>query len=73
MAATAGKGSSVTVQYLQVYLYDVYDLLGDAQVALKLTEEMEGSKGELRVAGAREVDVSTAAEVTSLMVGRCKL
>ena len=73
MAATAGKGSSVTVQYLQVYLDDVYDLLGDAQVALKLTEEMEGSKGELRVAGAREVDVSTAAEVTSLMVGRCKL
>lgn len=70
-ASAAGKGINVTAQYLQVYQDNVFDLLGgtdagggvDAAEPLNLAEE----GGEIRVAGAREEDAASAAEVMKLL------
>ena len=71
-AVASGGGINVTLQYLQVYQDNVFDLLGEeAGHELNLVEE-GGKKGgrdssEIRVAGAREVHVSSTAEVMKLL------
>uniref|UniRef100_A0A7S0XB73 Kinesin-like protein n=1 Tax=Mantoniella antarctica TaxID=81844 RepID=A0A7S0XB73_9CHLO len=65
-AAGGLRGINVTVQYMQVYQDNVFDLLGGGDVAepLGLAEE---AGGDIRVSGAREVDVSCTAEVMQLL------